>query len=71
MLELEDLDARFRRVEDPFVLERTGHLALQTAGTFVGIDKQGLVHDASLTDGVGGADWHGGEDGAMGKQQVR
>jgi hypothetical protein len=40
VLELENLDARSRRVENPLVLEGAGHLALQAAGAFLRIDEQ-------------------------------
>jgi hypothetical protein len=33
------LDPGSGRVKKPFILERTGHLALQTAGTFLGINR--------------------------------
>jgi hypothetical protein len=45
VLELEDLDARFGRVEDALVLERTRQLALQTRGAFYRIDQKRFVHD--------------------------
>jgi hypothetical protein len=44
MFELEDFDARFGRVEDPFLLERAGHLALQTARALLGVYQQGFQH---------------------------
>src|SRR5690606_567382 len=40
VLELEDADARARRVELPGVLEGTRHLALQATGALVGIDMK-------------------------------
>jgi hypothetical protein len=39
-MEVEDLDARFGGSEGAVVLERTGHLALQTSGAFVCVDMQ-------------------------------
>jgi hypothetical protein len=40
MLELENLDPRPGGVENPLVLEGASHLALQTTGAFVRVDKQ-------------------------------
>jgi hypothetical protein len=40
MLELENLDPRPGGVENPLVLEGASHLALQTTGAFIRIDKQ-------------------------------
>jgi hypothetical protein len=47
VFEVEDLDPRLGDVEHSVILEGAGHLALQTAGTFVGVDVQRFLHDAS------------------------
>ena len=44
VVEVKHLDARFGGGEGAVVLERTGHFALQTAGAFVCIDVQHLLH---------------------------
>ena len=44
----ENLDARFRRVEDPLFGQRTGHLALQATGAFLGLDVQETLHSSIL-----------------------
>jgi hypothetical protein len=40
MFELENLDARTRRIERARMFGRTGHLALQATGALAWIDKQ-------------------------------
>jgi hypothetical protein len=47
VVEIEDLDARLGGVEHPFVLKRTGHLALQTAGALFRFELQRLEHQGS------------------------
>jgi hypothetical protein len=44
MVEVKHLDARFGGGVCAVVLERTGHFALQAAGTFVRIDVQDFLH---------------------------
>jgi hypothetical protein len=46
-VEIEDPDARLRRIEDPVILERAGHLALETARALAGIEVKGFLHEAS------------------------
>ena len=47
LVEIEDLDPRLRRIEDPVVLVRAGHLALQTARALAGIEVKGFLHGSS------------------------
>ena len=47
IFEVEDLDARLRGIEYAVVLVAARHFALQAAGTFVGVDIQGLLHVSS------------------------
>src|SRR5690349_13687298 len=44
VVEVENLDARFRRVEDLIVLVRAGHLALQAPGALRRVDVKRLLH---------------------------
>jgi hypothetical protein len=52
-VEVEYLDAGLGGIEDAFVFVGTGHLALQTPGTLLGIDVQGLHHLVFLLRGAG------------------
>ena len=47
VMEDEDLDTGFRRIEDPFFRQRTGHLALQATGAFLGLDVQETLHGST------------------------
>jgi hypothetical protein len=44
VMEIKHLDTRFGCGVCAVVLERTGHFALQAAGTFVRIDVQDFLH---------------------------
>ena len=47
VFEIEDLDARFRRIDGAGMFVGTGHLALQASGTFRRIDVKRLLHGIS------------------------
>ena len=47
-MEVEHLDARLGYGVSAVVLERTSHLALQTAGAFFGVEVQHLLHEGLL-----------------------
>jgi hypothetical protein len=53
MMEGENLYTRLGGIEDPFVLVRTGHLALQTTGTLDGVYMQGSLHEILLCGMLG------------------
>jgi hypothetical protein len=44
MVKVEHLDARFGSGVSAVVLKRSGHFALQAAGTFVRVDVQDFLH---------------------------
>jgi hypothetical protein len=48
VMKVKHLDPGFGGGEGAVVLEGTGHFALQTAGTFVCVDVQHLLHGGSL-----------------------
>jgi hypothetical protein len=47
VLEVKDLDPRLGDIEHSVILKGAGHLALQAACAFVGVDVQRFLHDAS------------------------
>jgi hypothetical protein len=59
-VKVEDLDARLGRVEDTVILVAACHFALQATGTFIGVDRERLLHISSSQRGftLGRVDRH-------------